>query len=83
MRGNADGAVGMVGAVIVGDAPEGSNVESVSLTGRALLPLPSTAVTSTGEGSFDSLWLIIPLSAGIAIAMGGGGFVLGMRRGKP
>ncbi len=73
---------GMVGTVVVGDAPEGSDSESVSLSGRAQLARSSATVASSGDGGFDGLWLVMPLSAAVALAMGAGGFVLGTRRAR-
>jgi len=75
----------MVGAVVVGDgvggdAPAAADSESVSLTGRALLPPPTAAVTSSNDGGFDSLWLIAPLAAAVALAAGGAGYLIGARR---
>ncbi len=74
---------GMIGAVIVGDAEQSADGrESVSLIGSAQLARPSVAVMSTSDSGFDSQWLIVPLAAAVAIAMGTGGFVLGARRAR-
>jgi plastocyanin len=74
---------GMVGTVVVGNAPEGANVQSVSLSGRGLVPQSNTpASANSNEDAIDDPWVYVPIAAGIALALAGAGYVVGTRRGK-
>lgn len=69
---------GMVGAVVVGDA--NTSGESVSLAGGGQSNRTVDAASAGGPGSFDQLWLFVPLVAAAAGGAAAGGFALGMRR---
>jgi plastocyanin len=67
---------GMVGTIIVDETAD----ESVSIAGGAGRGGANAAQVPDDDGGFDSLWLIVPMAAAVAIVIGGAGYVLGARR---